>query len=67
MEMKLSVNTGGSMAEFIVCISRYTYYKVEAENEIDAIDNALDEQGEEIHQDTLDAFISSEAEIGNYI
>jgi len=55
------------MAEFIVCISHYTYYKVEAENEIDAIDNALDEQGEEIHQDTLDAFISSEAEIGNYI
>ena len=51
------------MAEFIVCINRSTYYKVQAENEIEAIDNVLDDSGEEIHQYTLDAFISSELEI----
>jgi hypothetical protein len=54
---------GGPMAEFVVCINRSTYYKVSAANEIEAIDHALDEGAEEIHQITLDAFLSSEAEI----
>ncbi len=53
------------MAEFIVCINRSTYYRIEAENEIEAIDNILDDgHGEEIAEITLDAFISSRAELG---
>jgi hypothetical protein len=47
-----------AMAEFIVAIDRITYYAVEAEDEVTAIDLALDGQGEEVTADTRDAYIS---------
>jgi hypothetical protein len=46
------------MAEFIVAIDRITYYAVQAEDEIMAIDLALEGQGEEVTSDTRDAYIS---------
>jgi hypothetical protein len=46
------------MAEFIVAIDRITYYAVEAEDEVAAIDLALDGQGEEVTSETRDAYIS---------
>jgi hypothetical protein len=46
------------MAEFIVAIDQITYYTVEAEDEITAIDRALAGEGEELTADTRDAYIS---------
>jgi hypothetical protein len=46
------------MAEFIVAIDRITYYTVQAEDEVTAIDLALDRQGEEVSSETRDAYIS---------
>jgi hypothetical protein len=46
------------MAEFIVAIDRITYYAVQAEDEVTAIDLALDRQGEEVSSETRDAYIS---------
>ena len=46
------------MAEFIVAIDRITYYAVQAEDEVTAIDLALEGQGEEVTSDTRDAYIS---------
>jgi hypothetical protein len=46
------------MAEFIVAIDRITYYAVQAEDEVTAIDLALEGQGEEVTADTRDAYIS---------
>jgi hypothetical protein len=45
------------MAEFIVAIDHITYYAVQAEDEITAIDLALEGQGEEISSETRDAYI----------
>ena len=45
------------MAEFIVAIDRITYYAVQAEDEITAIDLALEGQGEEVTADTRDAYM----------
>ncbi len=47
-----------TMAEFIVAIDRITYYAVQAEDEVTAIDLALEGQGQEITSDTRDAYIS---------
>jgi hypothetical protein len=47
-----------TMAEFIVAIDRITYYAVQAEDEVTAIDLALEGQGEEVASDTRDAYIS---------
>jgi hypothetical protein len=46
------------MAEFIVAIDRITYYAVQAEDEVTAIDLVLEGQGEEVTSDTRDAYIS---------
>jgi hypothetical protein len=46
------------MAEFIVAIDQITYYTVEAEDEITAIDRALVGEGQELTADTRDAYIS---------
>jgi hypothetical protein len=46
------------MTEFIVAIDHITYYAVEAEDEITAIDLVLEGQGEEISSETRDAYIS---------
>jgi hypothetical protein len=46
------------MAEFIVAIDQITYYTVEAEDEIMAIDRALAGDGQELAADTRDAYIS---------
>jgi hypothetical protein len=46
------------MSEFIVAIDRITYYAVQAEDEVTAIDLALEGQGEEVTADTRDAYIS---------
>jgi hypothetical protein len=51
--------TGGStMPEFLVAIDHLTYYAVQAEDEVAAIDLALDGQGLEIDSETRDAYIS---------
>jgi hypothetical protein len=46
------------MTEFIVAIDHITYYAVEAEDEVTAIDLVLEGQGEEISSETRDAFIT---------
>jgi hypothetical protein len=46
------------MPEFIVAIDHVTYYAVEAEDEITAIDLVLEGQGLEISSETRDAYIS---------
>jgi hypothetical protein len=51
--------TGGLiMAEFMVAIDHITYYAVEAEDEVTAIDLVLEGQGLEISSETRDAYIS---------
>jgi hypothetical protein len=46
------------MTEFIVAIDHITYYAVQAEDEVTAIDLVLEGQGEEISSETRDAYIS---------
>jgi hypothetical protein len=45
------------MAEFIVAIDHITYYAVQAEDEVTAIDLVLEGEGEEISSETRDAYI----------
>jgi hypothetical protein len=47
------------MPEFIVAIDRITYYAVQAEDAVTAIDLALEGQGLEIASETRDAYISA--------
>jgi hypothetical protein len=47
------------MPEFIVAIDHITYYAVQAEDEVTAIDLALEGQGLEIDSETRDAYISA--------
>jgi hypothetical protein len=50
---------GGSiMPEFIVAIDHITYYAVQAEDEVTAIDLALEGQGQELSSETRDVYIS---------
>ena len=46
------------MPEFMVAIDHITYYAVQAEDEITAIDLVLEGQGQEISSETRDAYIS---------
>jgi hypothetical protein len=46
------------MPEFIVAIDQITYYAVQAEDEVTAIDLVLEGQGLEISSETRDAYIS---------
>lgn len=46
------------MPEFMVAIDHITYYTVEAEDEVTAIDLVLEGQGLEISSETRDAYIS---------
>jgi hypothetical protein len=46
------------MPEFIVAIDHITYYAVQAEDEVAAIDRALEGEGLEIDCETRDAYIS---------
>jgi hypothetical protein len=46
------------MAEFIVAVDHITYYAVQAEDEITAIDLVLEDQGLEIASETRDAAIT---------
>jgi hypothetical protein len=46
------------MAEFIVAIDQITYYAVQAEDEVTAIDLVLEDQGREISSETRDAYIT---------
>jgi hypothetical protein len=46
------------MPEFMVAIDHITYYAVQAEDEVTAIDLVLEGQGFEIHSETRDAYIS---------
>ena len=46
------------MAEFLVAIDHITYYAVQAEDEVTAIDLVLEGQGEEVSSETRDAYIS---------
>jgi hypothetical protein len=55
----ISHMTGGStMPEFLVAVDHLTYYAVQAEDEVTAIDLALEGQGLEIDSETRDAYIS---------
>jgi hypothetical protein len=55
----ISLMTGGStMAEFMVAVDQITYYAVQAEDEVTAIDLVLEGEGEEIASETRDAYIS---------
>jgi hypothetical protein len=47
------------MAEFIVAIDHITYYAVQAEDEVTAIDLVLEDQGLEISSETRDASITA--------
>jgi hypothetical protein len=46
------------MPEFIVAIDHITYYAVQAEDEVTAIDLVLEGQGLEISSETRDAYMS---------
>ena len=46
------------MPEFIVAIDHVTYYAIQAEDEVTAIDLVLEGQGEEVSSDTRDAYIT---------
>jgi hypothetical protein len=46
------------MPEFVVAIDHITYYVVQAEDEVTAIDLVLEGQGLEISSETRDAYIS---------
>ena len=46
------------MAEFIVAVDHITYYAVQAEDEVTAIDLVLEGQGLEISSETRDASIT---------
>jgi hypothetical protein len=46
------------MAEFIVAVDHITYYAVQAEDEVTAIDLVLEDQGFEISSETRDASIT---------
>jgi hypothetical protein len=48
------------MAGFIVAMDRMTYYAIQAEDEVTAIELALDGQGQEIAAETRDAYISDD-------
>ncbi len=47
------------MPEFMVAIDHITYYAVQAEDEVTAIDLVLEGQGREISSETRDAYISA--------
>jgi hypothetical protein len=49
------------MPEFIVAIDHITYYAVQAQDEVTAIDLALEGRGLEIDSETRDAYISEYA------
>jgi hypothetical protein len=46
------------MPEFMVAIDHITYYAVQAEDEVTAIDLVLEGQGREMSSETRDAYIS---------
>ena len=46
------------MPEFIVAIDHITYYAIQAEDEVTAIDLVLEGQGEEVSSDTRNAYIT---------
>ena len=46
------------MPEFMVAIDHITYYVVQAENEVTAIDLVLEGEGAEIASETRDAYIT---------
>ena len=48
-----------AMPEFIVAIDHVTYYAVQAEDEVTAIDLALEGEGQEVSSETRDAYISA--------
>ena len=47
------------MSEFIVAIDHITYYAVQAEDEVTAIDLVLEGRGEEISSEPRDAYITT--------
>jgi hypothetical protein len=53
------VKGASTMPEFIVAIDHVTYYAVQAEDEVTAIDLVLEGQGLEIASETRDAYMSS--------
>ena len=47
------------MPEFMVAIDHITYYAVQAEDEVTAIDLVLEGEGEEVSSETRDAYIAA--------
>jgi hypothetical protein len=58
MPMTTLVPGGSIMSEFIVAIDHITYYVVQADDEVTAIDLVLEGEGEEISSETRDAYIT---------
>jgi hypothetical protein len=56
--MTALVPGGSIMAQFIVAVDHITYYAVQAEDEVTAIDLVLEDQGLEISSETRDAYIT---------
>jgi hypothetical protein len=48
------------MPEFMVAIDHMTYYAVQAEDEVTAIDLVLEGQGREMSSETRDAYIADD-------
>jgi hypothetical protein len=47
------------MPEFVVAVDQITYYAVQAEDEVTAIDRVLEGEGEAMASETRDASISA--------
>jgi hypothetical protein len=47
------------MPEFVVAIDHITYYAIQAEDEVTAIDLVLEGEGEAMASETRDAYISA--------
>ena len=59
VKLIISYMTGGfTMPEFLVAVDHITYYAVQAQDEVTAIDLALEGQGLEMDSETRDAYIS---------
>jgi hypothetical protein len=47
------------MPEFVVALDQITYYAIQAEDDVTAIDLVLEGEGEEMASETRDAYISA--------
>jgi len=48
------------MSEFTVAVNRITYYSIKADSENEAIDLVLEGEGEEVNDETTEAYVTYE-------